>query len=109
TWANYPVAVAWMMQHVWDNFDYTQDVTFLREKGYPLLKAAASVQHGFIAPNLLFERLNPSVEPYYKGLRVPTTLQEWPALPKGVPRRASVNSFGFGGTNAPLVFNRYNG
>lgn len=72
-----------------------------------LLKAAASVQHGFIAPNLLFERLNPSVEPYYKGLRVPTTLQEWPAIPKGVPRRASVNSFGFGGSNAHAILEQY--
>ncbi|KAK3322900.1 Six-hairpin glycosidase-like protein [Apodospora peruviana] len=40
-WANYPAAAAWMMQHVFDNFDYTQDLTFLKTQGYPLIKAVA--------------------------------------------------------------------
>ncbi|KAI9166450.1 Alpha-fucosidase A [Paramyrothecium foliicola] len=42
SWANYPAANAWMMQHVWDNFEYTQDVEWLRKQGYPLLKGTAS-------------------------------------------------------------------
>jgi alpha-L-fucosidase 2 len=37
-----PAAAAWMMQHVWDRFDYSQDTLWLREQGYPLLKAIAS-------------------------------------------------------------------
>ncbi|KAH7033636.1 Six-hairpin glycosidase-like protein [Microdochium trichocladiopsis] len=40
-WANYPVAAAWMMQHVWNNFDYTQDTAWLRDSGYPLIKGVA--------------------------------------------------------------------
>ncbi|KAK5994089.1 Alpha-fucosidase A [Cladobotryum mycophilum] len=40
-WANYPAAAAWMMQHVWDNFEYTQDVNWLRSQGYPLIRAIA--------------------------------------------------------------------
>ncbi|KAI0965276.1 Six-hairpin glycosidase-like protein [Xylaria arbuscula] len=40
-WADYPAAAAWMMQHVWDHFDYTQDVDWLRKQGYPLLKGIA--------------------------------------------------------------------
>ncbi|KAI3330557.1 Six-hairpin glycosidase-like protein [Ustulina deusta] len=40
-WADYPAAAAWMMQHVWDRFDYTQDVDWLRKQGYPLLKSVA--------------------------------------------------------------------
>lgn len=59
-----------------------------------LLKASAMVQAGFIAPNLLFRRLNPDIEPYYKGLQVPTQLLPWPELPDEAPRRVSVNSFG---------------
>ncbi|KAI8716161.1 Glyco-hyd-65N-2 domain-containing protein [Fusarium sp. LHS14.1] len=32
-WANYPVAAAWMMQHVWDNFDYLEyDHIYRRER-----------------------------------------------------------------------------
>ena len=59
-----------------------------------LLKASASLQHGLIAPNLSFERLNPKIEPFYKGLQVPTSLTKWPTLVEGVPRRVSVNSIG---------------
>lgn len=59
-----------------------------------LLKASASIQNGYIPPNLLFNRLNPAIEPVYKGLQVPTRPVSWPILPKGVPRRVSVNSFG---------------
>jgi alpha-L-fucosidase 2 len=36
-----PAAAAWMMQHVWDHFDYTQDVGWLTKQGYPLIKAVA--------------------------------------------------------------------
>jgi hybrid polyketide synthase/nonribosomal peptide synthetase ACE1 len=68
-----------------------------------LLKASAMIQNGSIAPNLLFNRLNPDLEPYIKGLHVPTSLTPWPALAEGVPRRVSVNSFGFGGSNAHAI------
>lgn len=40
-WANYPASAAWMMQHVSDHFDYSQNVTWYREQGYPLLKGVA--------------------------------------------------------------------
>lgn len=59
-----------------------------------LLKASGIIQNGFIPPNLLFDRLSPDVLPYYQGLKVPTCLMPWPEMPKGVPRRVSVNSFG---------------
>ncbi|KAI0966351.1 thiolase-like protein [Xylaria arbuscula] len=62
-----------------------------------LLKASMAVQHGLIPPNLHFNLLNPAIQPYYHNLEVPTTLKPRPTLPPGTPRRASVNSFGFGG------------
>ncbi|KAI2633957.1 glycoside hydrolase family 95 protein [Xylaria nigripes] len=40
-WADYPAAAAWMMQHVWDRFDYGQDLHWLKCQGYPLLKGIA--------------------------------------------------------------------
>ncbi|KAK5131381.1 hypothetical protein LTR08_000984 [Meristemomyces frigidus] len=41
-WADYPASAAWMMQHVWDFFDYSQDTAWLTRQGYPqLLKPAA--------------------------------------------------------------------
>jgi len=59
-----------------------------------VLKASLSVQAGIIPPNLLFNSLNPDIEPFYGPLKVPTEAIAWPTLPEGVPRRASVNSFG---------------
>ncbi|KAH8823318.1 glycoside hydrolase family 95 protein [Flagelloscypha sp. PMI_526] len=40
-WANYPESNVWMMIHVWDHFDFTQDVQWLKSQGYPLLKSVA--------------------------------------------------------------------
>lgn len=68
-----------------------------------LLKASLAVQHGVIPPNMHFQRLNPKIEPFYHHLRVPTQVTPWPPLAKGVPRRVSVNSFGFGGTNCHTI------
>ncbi|KAL5504959.1 hypothetical protein ACEPAH_7622 [Sanghuangporus vaninii] len=38
-WGDYPESNAWMMIHVWDHFDYTNDVAWWKAQGYPLLKA----------------------------------------------------------------------
>lgn len=64
-----------------------------------LMKASLAVQNKRIPPNMLFTKLNPDLKPYYDNLKVPVQLREWPDLPPGVPRRVSVNSFGFGGAN----------
>ncbi|KAI0434083.1 hypothetical protein F5Y09DRAFT_328533 [Xylaria sp. FL1042] len=74
-----------------------------------LLKSSASIQNGSIAPNLLFNRLNPDIEPFYHGLQVVTKQTQWPKLPEGAPRRVSVNSFGFGGSNAHAILEQYMG
>lgn len=72
-----------------------------------LLKASLSLQAGVIPPNRLFNRLNPSIEPFIQGLQVPTHAKPWPALPKDAVRRASVNSFGFGGANSHAILESY--
>lgn len=73
-----------------------------------ILKASLALQNGLILPNLSFDRLNPRITPFYKNLRIPTlTAKEWPAPAHGQPRRASVNSFGFGGTNAHAILESF--
>jgi acyl transferase domain-containing protein len=65
------------------------------------------MQHGKVPPNLHLNNLNPSIRPFYDNLQVQTSLIEWPEPPKGQPRRASVNSFGFGGTNSHAIIEAY--
>ncbi|KAJ5726765.1 polyketide synthase [Penicillium malachiteum] len=68
-----------------------------------VLKALLSIKHKTIFPNLLFNDLNPVIAPYYDGFQIPTSALPWPELPSGIPLRVSVNSFGFGGTNAHAI------
>ncbi|KAJ5657110.1 type I iterative polyketide synthase [Penicillium longicatenatum] len=72
-----------------------------------IIKASLCIQQGSIAPNLLYERPNPSLQPYLGNLKIPTEVTPWPVLAPGVPRRVSVNSFGFGGTNAHAILEGY--
>ncbi|EME39480.1 hybrid polyketide synthetase [Dothistroma septosporum NZE10] len=72
-----------------------------------LLKATLALQHAHIPPNLLFKKPNPALVPYLDALEVPVTAKQWPAVEEGTPRLASVNSFGFGGTNAHCLIESF--
>ena len=37
----WPMGAAWLSLHLWDRYDYTRDIRFLRERGYPTMKEAA--------------------------------------------------------------------
>lgn len=61
-----------------------------------LLKTILCMENGVIVPSLNFERPNPKLRLDEWGLKIPTKTIPWPTY--GL-RRASVNSFGYGGTN----------
>ncbi|KAI1357546.1 hypothetical protein F5Y08DRAFT_352231 [Xylaria arbuscula] len=65
-----------------------------------IVKAILILESGSIAPNALFEKVNPSLELDTWNLAIPTESIPWPC--DGV-RRVSVNSFGFGGTNGHAI------
>ncbi|TKY86834.1 hypothetical protein EX895_004475 [Sporisorium graminicola] len=67
-----------------------------------LIKAIMCVQRGKVLPNMHFEDPNPNIHFDEWKLQVPTQIQDWPET-NGKPRRASINSFGFGGANAHVV------
>ncbi|WYZ41095.1 hypothetical protein EsH8_IV_001436 [Colletotrichum jinshuiense] len=65
-----------------------------------LIKAVLATETGIIPGNPTFENPSPKID--FTGLRVKAsrTALPWPA---GAPRRASINSFGYGGSNAHLI------
>ncbi|KAK3299648.1 polyketide synthase [Chaetomium fimeti] len=71
-----------------------------------LIGTSQSLRHGIIPPNLHFHQLNPKVAPFFDNLHIPTAPMPW-VVPEGQIRRASVNSFGFGGTNAHCILEEY--
>jgi acyl transferase domain-containing protein len=64
-----------------------------------ILKVVKSFENGLIAPSRGVVRLNPKLKLKERNLKVATQVEQWPrAL-----RRASINSFGYGGANAHVI------
>lgn len=40
-WGAFPGGAAWLCQHLWEHYEFTQDEQFLKETAYPLMKEAA--------------------------------------------------------------------
>ncbi|WP_414448657.1 beta-ketoacyl synthase N-terminal-like domain-containing protein [Burkholderia sp. 22PA0099] len=66
-----------------------------------LIKAVQAVRHGVLPPSLNFEAPNPELRLADSPFYVIRDACPWPA--DRLPRRASVSSFGIGGTNAHLI------
>ncbi len=66
-----------------------------------LIKTVLALENREIPPSLHFEAPNPRIDLASAPVYVNTALTPWPA--GNVPRRAGVNSFGLGGTNAHVV------
>jgi alpha-L-fucosidase 2 len=41
SWAIWMMGGAWLTQHIWDHYDFTCDASFLRDKGWPILRGCA--------------------------------------------------------------------
>lgn len=65
-----------------------------------IIKAVMSLEKGVVAPNIWFEKGNPKIKFDDWRIRVPVEASPWPVA--GL-RRASVNSFGYGGTNGHII------
>ncbi|RYO91142.1 hypothetical protein DL766_001734 [Monosporascus sp. MC13-8B] len=68
-----------------------------------VLKASLALRNRQVPPNLLFQEANPAVAPFLDSLEIPLKVQNWPEVPNGQTARASVNCFGFGGTNGHAI------
>jgi acyl transferase domain-containing protein/NAD(P)-dependent dehydrogenase (short-subunit alcohol dehydrogenase family)/acyl carrier protein len=70
-----------------------------------LIKASLMVQHGQVLPNIHFEKPNPKIPFEQMGIRIPTNTEDWPVACD--TKRVSVNSFGYGGTNAHALLESF--
>lgn len=71
-----------------------------------IIKTTTSLEKGQILPNMHFNVCNPEINLAAWKLEVPTQLMDWPKPVNGI-RRASINSFGYGGANAHVVLEQH--
>lgn len=69
-----------------------------------LIKTALCLYNNAVPANLHFNNPNPALNYENSCLKIPVSLEN---LPEGYDSFASVNSFGFGGTNAHVVLKQY--
>lgn len=67
-----------------------------------VIKASLMLKRGLILPNTHFEKANDAVPLSDGKMKVPTALRPWPKS----KRFASINNFGFGGSNGHVVLER---
>lgn len=65
-----------------------------------IIKAVLVVESGVIPPNTNFEQINPKLAAYDTCISLPSQCVAWPQCEI---RRASINSFGYGGANCHIV------
>lgn len=71
-----------------------------------IIKATLSLENRKIPPNMHFITPNPDIDFDNGKISVPTKMADWNS-PDDL-RRASINSFGYGGTNAHVILEGYN-
>lgn len=69
-----------------------------------LLKA---FEHATMPAQHHYETPNPKIDLSASPFRISTQPLAWPENSNGLPRRAGINGFGFGGTNAHLILEEY--
>lgn len=70
-----------------------------------VIKTVMSMKNNLIPKHLHLNKVNPDIDFEKLGLTIPKENTPWPET-KG-PKRAAVNSFGFGGTNAHVLIEEY--
>ena len=50
-WANWHGGSAWLPQHMWEHYAFSGDRAFLRDRAYPVMKAACEFYLDFLVPN----------------------------------------------------------
>ena len=73
----WPTGGAWLSQHLWWHYQYTNDTTYLKNKAYPILKEASRFFVGYLVPdpnNSEWLVSGPTNSPEIGGLAMATTM-----------------------------------
>ncbi|RMZ82271.1 hypothetical protein DV738_g1896, partial [Chaetothyriales sp. CBS 135597] len=68
-----------------------------------LIKVVLALEKGQIPPSINFDKPNPQLSLDEWRLKVPTELEPWTTAGPHQPRQASINNFGYGGSNAHII------
>ena len=71
-----------------------------------IIKTTLALEYGKIPSNMNFQHPNPDIKFDDWKIEVPQKTIDWPTNENGL-RRASINSFGYGGTNAHVILEAY--
>jgi len=72
-----------------------------------VIKLCKAIEKQVIPPQYNFTSPSPEIPLETSPFRISTSAKAWPANSQSLPRRASINGFGFGGTNAHLILEEY--
>ncbi len=88
-WSYFPLSGAWLMQHIWDHYEFTMDKSYLKEIGYPILKGQAQFLTDYLVEDPEDGTLvsNPSWSPEHGKVSVGATMDH--QMARGALRFAS--------------------
>jgi acyl transferase domain-containing protein/NAD(P)-dependent dehydrogenase (short-subunit alcohol dehydrogenase family) len=72
-----------------------------------VIKLCKAFEQATLPPQYNYRSPNPDIALAGSPFRISTTPSAWPVNIKSLPRRAAVNGFGFGGTNAHLILEEF--
>ncbi|WP_281615094.1 glycoside hydrolase family 95 protein [Flammeovirga sp. SubArs3] len=71
SWGYFPAGAAWLSQHLWEHYLFTQDTSFLHEQAYPVMKGAAEFWLDYLVEDENGELVSmPSFSPEHGGISI---------------------------------------
>ncbi|WP_276496633.1 glycoside hydrolase family 95 protein [Pontibacter litorisediminis] len=68
-WGFFPGGAAWLAQHLWEHYEYTQDEKYLKQQAYPVMKEAALFWVDYLTPDSSgYLVSSPSYSPEHGGI-----------------------------------------
>ncbi|KAI2618193.1 polyketide synthase [Hypoxylon sp. NC1633] len=83
------------------NLGHTESASALAS----IMKVVIALENGLIPPTIGVQTANPQINFHDGAIKIVTRTMPWP---KGRVRRASINSFGYGGANAHCIIDHVN-